>query len=57
MMFSQWTSMLDIVQDLLERHGHISTRIDGSMSPQERVEAMQDFASDDDGSPRFILCR
>eukprot|EP00977_Amphora_coffeiformis_P011250 scaffold2707_cov169-Amphora_coffeaeformis.AAC.6 len=40
--FSQWTSHLDIVQGLLETNGHSTT-------------AIQDFSSDDEGSPRFIL--
>lgn len=54
--FSQWTSYLDLIQKTLEKEGHIVTRIDGSMSAIERMEAMEAFDSDDDGSPRFILC-
>jgi DNA repair protein RAD5 len=52
--FSQWTSFLDIIQSALEREGHSTTRIDGSMNAFERINAMEAFSSDDD--PRFILC-
>lgn len=55
-LFSQWTSMLDIVQRLLERKGFTWTRIDGNMNANERIEAMEAFDSDDEDSPRFILC-
>ena len=51
----QWTSFLDIIQAALERNGHTTTRIDGSMNAHERIQAMQDFESEDDG-PRFIMC-
>ena len=55
-LFSQWTSMLDIVQGLLERNGFAWARIDGTMSADERIKAMKAFESDEEGSPRFILC-
>jgi SWI/SNF-related matrix-associated actin-dependent regulator of chromatin subfamily A3 len=54
--FSQWTSYLDIVQDALEESGHTYTRIDGTMSAMERITAMEEFSSDSEDTPRFILC-
>jgi SNF2 family DNA or RNA helicase len=54
--FSQWTSYLDVIQNALEAHGHTFTRIDGTMKPLERIEAMEDFSMDEEDSPRFILC-
>ena len=35
--FSQWTSLLDIVQRSMQDMGHTFTRIDGSMNPQQRL--------------------
>eukprot|EP00977_Amphora_coffeiformis_P014893 scaffold4244_cov167-Amphora_coffeaeformis.AAC.6 len=57
--FSQWTSFLDIVQLEMQKLGHTFTRIDGSMSPQERIDAMEKFDTekcDSQRTPRFILC-
>lgn len=57
--FSQWTSLLDIVQREMERLGHTFTRIDGSMNAQERIDAMEKFDTEKCNSqrtPRFVLC-
>ena len=54
--FSQWTRHLDIIETAMERAGIPVTRIDGSMSAEERLVAMQDLQSDEKGSPRFMLC-
>jgi non-specific serine/threonine protein kinase len=54
--FSQWTSYLDIVQVGLEEKGHTFTRIDGTMNAMERIKAMEEFSYDSEDSPRFILC-
>lgn len=54
--FSEWTSVLDIIQGTIERHGYVTTRIDGSMDTDERVAAIENFESDHPGSPRVILC-
>jgi len=54
--FSEWTSVLDIKEKMLTRHGYMCTRIDGSMNTDQRVEAMEAFASDEKDSPRVILC-
>ena len=57
--FSQWTTVLDFIEFEFRELGHTYTRIDGSMSAQERYDAMEAF--DDDGcyhpsKPRFVLC-
>lgn len=52
--FSQWTKFLDIIQASLKEQGHQVVRIDGSMSTEERIEAMETYETDDE--VRFILC-
>jgi len=57
--FSQWTSVLDIIECELRELGHTFTRIDGSMSAQERYDAMEAFDTDgcfSSETPRFVLC-
>lgn len=54
--FSQWTSYLDIIQAALEAAGYDCVRIDGSMNAFARIEAMEAFKYDDEDSPRIILC-
>lgn len=57
--FSQWTSHLDILELELQREGHTYTRIDGTMSMDDRIDAMDYFDSEKCNSmrtPRFILC-
>lgn len=54
--FSQFTSFLDIIEQKLTDAGHVCTRIDGSMRASNRIRAMRSFNSDEEGSPRFILC-
>jgi SWI/SNF-related matrix-associated actin-dependent regulator of chromatin subfamily A3 len=44
--FSQWTSFLDVIQVQLKKHGFKFTRIDGSMSPLARDAAMESLSSD-----------
>lgn len=41
--FSQWTSFLDLVWVALEREGHESCRYDGGMSPKDRDAAVEEF--------------
>ena len=56
--FSQWTSYLDIIEHELRSVGHTYTRIDGSMNMDERIEAMEAFDTercDTVRYPRFIL--
>ena len=57
--FSQWTSHLDMIEAELFRAGHTYTRIDGTMSAEARVRAMEIFdteRTDTMQTPRFILC-
>ncbi len=54
--FSQFTKFLDIIEDGLKGAGHTFVRIDGSVSANRRRERIHAFNSDDEGSPRFILC-
>jgi SNF2 family DNA or RNA helicase len=57
--FSQWTSYLDIVEQELRQEGHFYCRIDGTMSADDRLLSMEKFDTDETESfhtPRFILC-
>ncbi|RMD42552.1 hypothetical protein DV735_g2622, partial [Chaetothyriales sp. CBS 134920] len=46
--FSQWTSFLDLVQQQLVAHGLAFTRIDGKMKAAQRDAALETLNSDDD---------
>ncbi|KAI9667568.1 MAG: hypothetical protein M1821_000384 [Bathelium mastoideum] len=52
-LFSQWTSFLDIIQYHLGLHGYQYTRLDGSMSVRNRDIALQRF--DEDASCTILL--
>ncbi|GKY94354.1 hypothetical protein MPSEU_000401200 [Mayamaea pseudoterrestris] len=57
--FSQWTTMLDIVAGEFRTLGIKYTRIDGTMNAQARVQAMKEFemeSTEKKEAPRFILC-
>eukprot|EP00592_Proboscia_alata_P008112 CAMPEP_0194360760 /NCGR_PEP_ID=MMETSP0174-20130528/8167_1 /TAXON_ID=216777 /ORGANISM="Proboscia alata, Strain PI-D3" /LENGTH=951 /DNA_ID=CAMNT_0039132471 /DNA_START=193 /DNA_END=3048 /DNA_ORIENTATION=- len=54
--FSQFTSFLNLIGAAIKQAGHLFTRIDGSMATSCRTEAIRAFCSNDDDSPRFILC-
>jgi len=54
--FSEWTSVLQLYERLLGRHGYSTVSIVGSMSSDQRVESMKAFQSDDEDSPDIILC-
>ena len=54
--FSQFTSHLDLLGDALKGAGHTFVRIDGSVSAPKRIAAITSFNSDDSDAPRFILC-
>ena len=45
-LFSQWTSFLDIVQKQLDEHGYHYTRIDGKMPAARRDDALRALESD-----------
>jgi SNF2 family DNA or RNA helicase len=50
--FSEWTSYLDLIGQELKGEGHKFTRLDGTMKPEERQKAMNEFST---SSPRFML--
>ncbi len=54
--FSQFTSFLDVIGSALSEAGHEFVRIDGSMNPRKRIQSVLSFSSENEGSPRFILC-
>mmetsp|Transcript_48711 Transcript_48711/g.54492 ORF Transcript_48711/g.54492 Transcript_48711/m.54492 type:complete len:756 (-) Transcript_48711:139-2406(-) len=54
--FSQWTSFLDIIGNALDSGGHTYTRIDGSMGTEERTQALRDLNRKEVSGTRFILC-
>lgn len=56
MIFSQFTSHLDIIGKTMKGAGHSFVRIDGSVCAANRISAISRFNSDDADSPRFILC-
>ncbi|MBQ9633273.1 MAG: DEAD/DEAH box helicase [Lachnospiraceae bacterium] len=47
LLFSQFTTMLDIIGVALERNGIAYHRIDGSVSKEKRMEMVDSFANDD----------
>jgi SWI/SNF-related matrix-associated actin-dependent regulator of chromatin subfamily A3 len=51
--FSQWTSFLNVIQAQLDEAGYGYTRIDGSMNPQKRDTAIT--ALDNDPNTRIML--
>jgi len=51
--YSQWTSMLDLVEKLFARHGIRSLRFDGSMDRRARENALSRFKKV--GGPKVIL--
>jgi SWI/SNF-related matrix-associated actin-dependent regulator of chromatin subfamily A3 len=57
--FSQWTSYLDIIEQELRKEGHFFCRIDGTMTADDRYSSMEKFdtkPTDSFQTPRFILC-
>lgn len=52
--FSQWTGMLDAIEPFLTQAGYAFVRIDGSMSSDQRTDALMKLTYDDD--VRLILC-
>lgn len=54
LVFSQWPTFLDIIQKELVQAGYQVVRLDGSMSMDERAQAMTSYENNDD--VRFMLC-
>ncbi|EKX31926.1 hypothetical protein GUITHDRAFT_46876, partial [Guillardia theta CCMP2712] len=46
LLFSQWTTMLDIIEDFLIDKDYLYTRLDGSTAVKERQELLDRFNSD-----------
>jgi superfamily II DNA/RNA helicase len=47
-LFSEWTSMLDLVEPLLEKQGAPFVRLDGSVPQKKREQLVQQFHDDED---------
>ena len=54
--FSQFTSFLDLIGQSLRDCRHTFVRIDGSMTAAKRIISINSFNSEENNSPRFILC-
>ena len=54
--FSQFTSFLDLIGQSLRDCRHTFVRIDGSMTAAKRIISINSFNSEENDSPRFILC-
>ena len=54
--FSQFTTHLDIIGEAMKQAGHTFARIDGSVSAHKRISLIRSFNSNDTDGPRFILC-
>ena len=50
LIFSQWTSLLSILEPFLTDAGIVSQRLDGSMSMEDRAAAVERFTTSDDCS-------
>eukprot|EP00756_Hemistasia_phaeocysticola_P022950 Hpha_TRINITY_DN15865_c4_g14::TRINITY_DN15865_c4_g14_i2::g.188454::m.188454/K20092/CHD1L; chromodomain-helicase-DNA-binding protein 1-like len=55
LLFSQFTTMLDILQDYLEYRGWGYERLDGSVKAEDRVEAVKAFGARGSGPFVFLL--
>ncbi|CAE6477250.1 unnamed protein product [Rhizoctonia solani] len=53
--FSQFTSFLDIIQKALVHHGFENMRLDGSMSQQQRSQALRSFTQPSEGPKIFCI--
>ena len=45
-LFSEWTTMLDLIQPLLEKHGITFVRLDGSVPQKQREELVHRFQNE-----------
>ena len=58
--FSQFTSFLDEIEQHMKAKGHTFARIDGSKSAAQRLDAINCFSSNNNknngDSPRFMVC-
>ncbi|KAH7231488.1 SNF2 family N-terminal domain-containing protein [Fusarium solani] len=54
LVFSYWTSTLDLLQDLMSQKHIVARRIDGSLSNKDRVRALEEFQKDQSVSVLLI---
>lgn len=47
-LFSEWTTMLDLIEPLLQERNHAYVRLDGSIPQKERAAIIDQFQKDDD---------
>ncbi len=53
--FSQFTSFLDLIAPQLSRHNLTHLRFDGSLSQKQRAQVLRAFTAEDAGAPRILL--
>ncbi|KAL7467676.1 hypothetical protein ACHAXS_007916, partial [Conticribra weissflogii] len=54
--FSQFTSFLDLIGDALKEFGHSFCWINISVQAKMRIKVINRFNTDEQDTPRFILC-
>lgn len=54
LIFSQWTTMLDIIQFHIELNGHRTCRLDGTLNIVERQKEIETFRSDENRNVLLI---
>ncbi len=55
LIFSQWTSMLSIIEKIVMANGYPYLRLDGSISQYERTRMCKSFNEDSVESPSFVF--
>lgn len=53
--FSQFTSFLDLIQVVLRREGFSNYRLDGSLGQKQRTQVLQEFAEPSDHPKVFAI--
>ena len=53
--FSQWTSMLDLIEIPLKREGFSFLRLDGTLSQKERTEVLRKFTSSSSAASILLI--
>lgn len=53
--FSQFTSFLDLIAPQLSRHNLTHLRFDGSMSQKQRAQVLRVFTAEDASAPKILL--
>lgn len=55
LIFSQWTSLLDIMEWFMQQHSHTYVRLDGSTLVEERLTIVDRFNEPSNGLFAFLL--